>query len=137
MDDLAATPHAAPAVMPVIDRALLTAQLLTGSLEQAEKAVLEAIDWWNPSEEPEVLFHRVVEAAARQSQEVPASSEASRLHLPNELKAVLRLAPQPRNCFVLRILLGLGTQGCARLLRSNSKQVEDYTRAALQGLAAS
>ena len=61
--------------------------------------------------------------------------DSSTSYLPNELKAVLRLAPQPRRCYVLRILAGLPAQACARLLSLQSDTVEAYTCDALQSLA--
>jgi hypothetical protein len=138
MDDIAATPQAVEGIMPVIDRAILTAHLLTGSLQEAERAALKAIDSWNPDEEPEdVVFNSVLEAAARvQPQQDATGADACASDLPNELKAVLRLAPRLRSCFVLRILVGLPSQVCARLLRLQSKQVDEYTCAALQSLVA-
>jgi len=95
----------------LIDRAFLSARLLTGNIRQAEEATREAIESWNPESEPEeTLFQKVLDAAARQhSEQDEAGSEAS---LPNELKVVLRLAPQLRRCFVLHILAGLPTQLC-------------------------
>jgi hypothetical protein len=138
MDDIAATPQAVEGIMPIIDRAILTAHLLTGSLQEAERAALKAIDSWNPDEEPgDVVFNNVLEAAARaQLQPNTSYSDASGSHLPNELKKVLGLKPWLRRCFVLRILLGLPSQACARLLFLDSQQVDEYTCAAVQSLAA-
>jgi len=136
MDDIAATPQDVRGIMRLIDRAFLTAHLLTGSLQVAERAALEAIDSWNPDQEPEeVVFNHVVEAAARTIPENPPDSDASGAHVPDELKKVLGLAPWLRRCFVLRILVGLPRQVCARLLRLSSEQVDEYTCAALQCLA--
>ena len=133
MDDaIATTPKTGQGILRLLDRALLTAHLLTGSLQQAEKAALDAVDSWNPGEEPEeVLFQNVLDAAAR----APSNPDSSSSHLPDELKAVLRLTPQLRRCFVLRILAGLPEQACARLLCLHSDLVETYTCDALQCLA--
>jgi len=137
MDDIAATPQAGQGIVHLIERALLAAHLLTGSLQQAEEATLEAIDSWNPSDEPEeALFQNVLDAAAREQVDPnPNKPDSSGSYLPNELKAVLRLAPQLRRCFVLRILVGLPTEVCARLLCLHSDLVDRYTCDALRCLA--
>jgi DNA-directed RNA polymerase specialized sigma24 family protein len=137
MDDFAATSRAGQAIVRLLDRAFLTAHLLTGSFQQAEEATLDAIDSWRPGEEPEgVLFQNVLDAAARAPVEPnPNNPDPSASYLPNELKAVLRLAPQLRRCFVLRILAGLPAKACARLLGLHLEVVEQYTCDALQCLA--
>jgi DNA-directed RNA polymerase specialized sigma24 family protein len=128
-----------PAIARLIERAFLTAHLLTGSIQQAEDATLKGLDSWNPDEEPgEALFQNVLDAAARtQIQPNRPDSEASGSYLPNELKAVLRLSPQLRRCFVLRVLVGLPSQMCARLLGLHSDEVDEFTCAALQCLGTS
>jgi DNA-directed RNA polymerase specialized sigma24 family protein len=128
-----------PAIRRMIERAFLTAHLLTGSIQQAEDATLKGLDCWNPDEEPgEALFQSVLDAAARaQVQPNRPDSEASGSKLPNELKAVLRLSPELRRCFVLRVLVGLPSQVCARLLGLDSDRVDEDTCAALQCLGTS
>ena len=137
MDDLAAMPKAGQGILCLLYRALLTAHLLTGNLQQAEELTLRAIDSWRPGEEAEeVLFQYVLDAAARAQVEPGTNNpDPSASYLPDELKAVLRLAPQLRRCFVLRILAGLPTEACARLLGLHSDVVERYTCDALQCLA--
>jgi DNA-directed RNA polymerase specialized sigma24 family protein len=137
MDDTAAMPKAGQGVLRLLDRALLTAHLLTGSFQQAEEATLGAIGSWRPDEEPEeVLFQNVLDAATRAQVEPSANNpDRSASYLPNELKAVLGLPPQLRSCFVLRILAGLPAQACARLLSLHSDVVDRYTCDAVQCLA--
>jgi DNA-directed RNA polymerase specialized sigma24 family protein len=137
MDHAAAMPKAGQGILRLLDRALLTAHLLTGSFQQAEEATLGAIGSWRPDEEPEeALFQSVLNAAARAQLEPNLNSlDPSASYLPNELKAVLRLAPQLRSCFVLRILAGLPAQACARLLSLHSDVVDRYTCDAVQSLA--
>ena len=137
MDDIAAMPKAGQSILRLLDRALLTAHLLTGNLQQAEAVTLDAIDSWRPGEEAEeVLFQNVFDAAARAHVEPDSNNQNSTIsYLPKELKAVLRLAPLLRRCFVLRILAGLPAQACARLLSLQSDMVEQYTCDALQCLA--
>jgi DNA-directed RNA polymerase specialized sigma24 family protein len=122
-----------------ISKAFFTAHLLTASSEQAERATMEAIDSWNPDEESEeVLFRSVLGAAARaQIRHVSSRSnepDMAESYLPVELQAVLKLAPQFRRCYVLRMLVGLSPQVCARLLHLDSRRVDWYTRAALECL---
>ena len=137
MDYVAAMPKAGPGTLYLLDRAFLTAHLLTGNLQQAEEVTLDAIDSWRPGEEPEdVLFQNVLDATAGAQVEPNSNTpDPASSYLPNELKAVLRLTPQLRRCFVLRILAGLPEQACARLLSLHSDMVERYTCDALQCLA--
>lgn len=126
------------AIERIFRRAFLTAQLLTGSMEQAERAVVEAIGSWNPGEESEeILFVNVLNAALR-TQSVHGESSSNKpdagSQLPVELRAVLRLAPELRRCYVLRLLVGLSPQDCGRLLRLHSRRVDRYTCAALECL---
>jgi len=137
MDEIAAMPKAGQDVIRLLDHALLTAHLLTGSFQQAEEATLGAIGSWRPDEEPEeALFQSVLNAAAQaQVEPNPTSPDSSTSYLPNELKAVLRLTPQLRRCFVLRILAGLPANACARLLSLHSDMVDRYACDAVQCLA--
>jgi DNA-directed RNA polymerase specialized sigma24 family protein len=123
-----------------ISRAFLTAHLLTANREQAESAVLEAILHWDLEEGTEEVFLHRVACAAIQAQVEYESSNAgepapAELLLPVELQAVLDLSPQLRRCFVLRVLVGLSRQVCARLLDLSVLIVDQYTCAALEHLA--
>jgi len=119
----------------LISRAFLTAHLLTGNAEQAERVTLKAIGSWNPEEESEeALFQNVFDAAVRSP--VKLKSEPASAYLPAELNAVLRLSPELRSCFVLRVLMRLPSQVCARLLDLRSDSVDNYTCAALRCLGA-
>jgi hypothetical protein len=110
------------------------AHLLTGNIDQAERATMEALDSWNPDRQTgAMLFRSVLDAAARAEIKDAAGRPGS--CFPGELRAVLGLEAQPRRCFVLRVLVGLPVEACARLLHLDSRQVERYTCAALQCLA--
>ena len=118
-----------------LDRAFLTAHLLTGRRELAEAAIQEAIDSWDPEDEGlEMLSERVLRAALRESGEDPeiVTSEPA---LPDELEAVLQLSPRFRQCIVLRVMLGRSRDACAGLLGLAPERVDDDTCAALQCLA--
>lgn len=137
MDNIAAAQQAAESTMNLLNRALVTAHLLTGSLERAEQAVVEGINSWNPDQEPEAaLFDRVVEAAAARVgiRQIPSASDDS--YLPQELRPILKLPPKPRSCFVLRTLLGLPSKVCAGLLGLDSDRTDEYAIEALECLPA-
>jgi DNA-directed RNA polymerase specialized sigma24 family protein len=123
-------------IKQTIGRAFLAAHLLTASTEQAEDAVVEAMESWDPDDDSdEVLFHQVLRSALQADIEgVSSSSNDLDSMLPAKLKAVLRLPPQLRHCYVLRMLVGLSRQACARLLHLHSPEVDHYTREALQRL---
>jgi hypothetical protein len=122
----------------VVARSFRTAYLLTNSAEEAESAVLAGIESWNPDgESDEALFHKVLSAAARgRHQGEPPVRTGARVCLPEELRAVLTLAPPIRRCFVLRNLAGMSAQACARLLDLLPNQVDEYAGTAHQCLAA-
>jgi DNA-directed RNA polymerase specialized sigma24 family protein len=126
-------------IKQTIGGAFLAAHLLTAKTEQAESAVVEAMESWDPDDDSEeVLFLQVLRSALQADVEcVPSSSnDADSLNsmLPAELNAVLSLPPQLRHCFVVRMLVGFSREICARLLHLHSRQVDQYTRAALQRL---
>jgi hypothetical protein len=119
-----------------INRAFLAAHLLTGSAERAERAIMEAIALWDLDQSDNELFEQVLRAAVQGTvedvQAIPNGAGSPNTHLPAELQAVLRLAPQLRQCYVLRVLVGLPRQACASLLHLSSQQVDHYTCAALR-----
>jgi DNA-directed RNA polymerase specialized sigma24 family protein len=116
-----------------VSLAFRTAHLLTASTQQAESAVLEAIDSFDPDVDTgETLFQNAILGAVQ----CPSSqSQSTESFEPPELQAVLSLSENLRRCFVLRVLVGLSRRSCARLLRLNAGTVNDYTCAALQRLA--
>src|SRR5215469_16597739 len=117
-----------------IERAFLTAHLLTANARLAEDITIGAIESWNPREESrEVLFENVVRAALRVRVSQQADTGGSD-ELPDHINAVLLLAPRLRRCFVLRILAGLPTHVCARMLGTTRKSVDDDTILALKHL---
>jgi DNA-directed RNA polymerase specialized sigma24 family protein len=126
-------------IKQTIGRAFLAAHLLTANTGQAERSVVEAMESWDPDDNSdEVLFQQVLRSVLQANVEgVPSSSndpDSPDSLLPIELKAVLLLPPQLRHCFVLRMLVGLSRQTCARLLHLHSREVDRYTREALQRL---
>jgi hypothetical protein len=115
-------------------RAFRAAHLLTGSVDQAESAVLRAIRSCDAeSDAEEVLFQRAILAAVACPLGVASSPGPL---LPTELLPVLDLEHDLRRCFVLRILIGMSRHDCSRLLRFSDRTVNDYTCSALRRLAA-
>ena len=122
----------------LVARSFRTAYLLTNSATEAESAVLAGIESWNPNDEPDgALFHKVMAAALRRHSpwEPPVRAKAA-MWLPEELRAVLTLAPPVRRCFVLRNLAGVPAKVCAQLLGMSPNQVDEYVGAAQRCLAA-
>jgi hypothetical protein len=121
-----------------IGRAFLAAHLLTASVENAERAVLEAVASWDPrTDEQETLVRRALYASVARpvsDSSESAGTESARSRLPGELQAVFDLSMDLRRCFVLRILAGISAQVCAQWLQLPPRLVNQYTRAALQYL---
>lgn len=124
-----------------ISTAFGTAHLLTGSVQQAENAVLKAIQSFDlNADDEEAFFHSTLHAAVQCPDEVTlrsTSNQPSRtgLFIPTELQAVLDLGQNSRHCFVLRVLAGMSRHACARLLQLTTSSVDQNTCAALQCLA--
>jgi DNA-directed RNA polymerase specialized sigma24 family protein len=118
----------------------ITAILLTGSVEQAETAMLEGIRSLDiDATLEEELLPTIVSAAmdprqwsARRSPEEMAQAASL---LPVELQRVLRLPTDLRHCFVLRLLLAMPREFCARLLGLDVGSVDRDTSLAAQALA--
>ena len=113
-------------------RAFAVAWLLTADAEQAEAAVTEAVDCWNPeidSEEALVQFSAVTAARiARHGRR----QELSRL--PRELAPITEFDSLSRGCFVLRILLSLPLPVCAGMLGISCNEAEERLCAMLREL---
>jgi hypothetical protein len=112
-----------------VDEAFVTALLLTASAERAEAAVLGSNTVTNPDNaSAEGLFRGAVNAAielqSKTSWQSPEELERASSMLPFELRGVLHLPPDLRHCFVLRFLVGLPREVCARWLRLEVRQVD-------------
>jgi len=119
-----------------LENAFIAGLLLTGSIEQAETAVLESVRMTCPDDLfGESLFRRAVHYAIDPQIEVSDKSqkEVDRAAsiLPFELRCVLKLSKHMRYCYVLRILVGLPREVCAWLLHLDTSQVEQRTCAAM------
>jgi DNA-directed RNA polymerase specialized sigma24 family protein len=124
-------------VRTVLGRALIAARLLTATDLDAETAVLSAIESWNSEVEDEsALVQRALATALKRDADWAIRATNFTLLVPAELKSVLRLPPQLRRCFVLRILEGLTSAQCVGLLRVPPETLNHYTCEALWRLAA-
>jgi hypothetical protein len=116
-----AMPGRAMAVEEIVNRTFVTAHLLTGRMDLAETAILEAINAWNPDvESAEALFGHAVAAALRKRERRDAAGftkdYVTHSYLPAELRIVLELRPALRRSFVLRLLARSSREDCADLL---------------------
>jgi DNA-directed RNA polymerase specialized sigma24 family protein len=118
----------------------VTAILLTGSVKHAEKAMLEGIRSLDIDATPEEeLLLSIVSAAMGPRQwsgrRPPAEMAYVSSLLPVELQRVLRLPMDLRHCFVLRFLLAMPREFCARLLGLDVVTVDQDASLAAQELA--
>ena len=119
-----------------VDKAYITALLLTASVKRAEAAILEANGATDlDSTTGEVLLREAVNAAielqSETSKQPSEDLERASSILPFELRRVLHLPPALRQCFVLRFLVGLPREVCARLLHLEIRQVDERARTAM------
>jgi hypothetical protein len=95
------------------------AVLLTGGIRQAEAALLDVIQQVDPRNVSDQTFFadclRASMAPGRQSQATAEDAEDASAILAPELKRILLLKPHLRHGLVLRVLLGLSEEDCARL----------------------
>jgi hypothetical protein len=120
-------------VSKALDQAFRAASLLTGSAEVAENAVLDGIDaleFDKPVDD--VLLVETVKSAIRRR--VAFSGLSEQAHLPLELQRLFLLAPISRDCFILRVLLGITAWTCSNILHLGVEEIEVVLCAALQEL---
>jgi DNA-directed RNA polymerase specialized sigma24 family protein len=118
----------------------IVAILLTGSVKHAETAMLEGIRSLDIDATPEEeLLPMIVSAAMDPRQWSGPGPPEEMAHaaslLPVELQRVLRLPIDLRHCFVLRLLLAMPREFCARLLGLDVGTVDRDTSLAAQALA--
>jgi hypothetical protein len=123
-----------------LENAFIVGLLLTGNIEQAERAVLESVECPCPDgQSGEDLFRRVilfaVDAKEMSPNHSPEDLKAASSILPFELGCVLALPPALRQCYVLRVLVEMPREICALILHMESSQVRQRTQAAMLELA--
>jgi len=121
----------------IVNRTFIVAHLLTGRIDLAESATLEAIDAWDPDiESDEKLFRNGVAAALRKRERWDTSGlskdNVTHSYLPAELRTVLELRPALRQSYVLRFLAGFSQKDCAELLGCSPKHVDRAALAAVR-----
>jgi hypothetical protein len=115
--------------------AFRAALLLTGSAEAAESAVLGGIAASEFGHIPDdVLLVETVKMVIQQRVDFPSLSEPTRSRLPRELQRLFLLSPISRDCFMLRVLLGIPVGACSRILRLGIEEIGEVMCAALQEL---
>jgi hypothetical protein len=123
-----------------IARAFVTALLLTASAERAEAAILKGTKVDLGAMPAEALLRGIVTAALEPQYETleqpPEQLEHASHMLPIGLRHVLHLSTDLRHCFVLRVLVGLPREICARLLRVDAGQIDERTCTAMLELPA-
>ena len=122
-------------VSKALDEAFRAAAMLTGSAEVAENAVLDGIaasEFGNIVDG--VLLVETVKSAIQRRADFPGRSEQAPLHLPQELRQLFLLAPISRDCFVLRVLLGIAPGTCFGILHLTIQEIEEVLYTALQEL---
>ena len=117
-----------------LDKAFITAFLLSGDTARAEAAVLKGIERMSSDHGGQELLQGTVKAAIGRDNPPGRSPELmgpALSRLPLELRRVARLPLFLRQCFVLRVLAGLPRERCAHLLNLHADQVDQGTRAAM------
>ena len=118
-----------------LDEAFRAALLLTGSTQAAEHALLDGIAATDvDSIASDVFLLETVKAAIRRRPDYAHQSEPPPSCLPLELRRLFLLTPISRDCFVLRILLGMAGGTCSTILNRGVEEIEDVLGAALQEL---
>jgi hypothetical protein len=119
----------------VLEEAFHAAFLLTGSREAAEYAVLggiTALEFGHIADD--VLLVETAKAAIQCRADFPTHPEPALLPYPCEFRRLLLLAPISRDCFVLRVLLGINIGTCSRILGLGIEEFGEALYAALQEL---
>ena len=122
-------------ISKALDGAFRAAFMLTGSTQDAEHAVLDgiaAIEFDNAV--GDVFLLETVKAAIQRRPESARRSQQPPSCLPLELRRLFLLAPISRDCFVLRILLGLTPRTCSEILHLTIEEAHRALCAALEAL---
>jgi DNA-directed RNA polymerase specialized sigma24 family protein len=82
----------------------------------------------------DVLLVETAKAAIQYRADFPTQSEPALLQHPREFQRLLLLAPISRDCFILRVLLGINVGTCSRILRLGIEEFREALYAALQEL---
>ena len=118
-----------------LPQAFCTALLLSGGTKPAEAAVLDVIAELALDElSGGSLILKSAKAAIQRRADLEDQSEQPFSMLPFELRRLFLLVPKNRDCFVLRVLIGLTPAQCSEMLHLSISEVEDSLSTALQEL---
>jgi hypothetical protein len=109
-----------------------TALLVSGITRTAEAAVLDGIAACEDISHQDFIIYTVKSAIRRRAKSAEVLDGLSLL--PPALRAVLMLQPPSRDCYVLRILVGLSPEVCAGLLDISIPEFQDALCGALNEL---
>jgi hypothetical protein len=122
-----------------VENAFVVALLLTASVKQAENAVVESIDCFDTDQIcSERIFQKVIYSSlcSKSARLAPDFiDEDSAATLPFELRRVLYLPRELRECFVLRMLIGLPRESCAGLLQVDLAEIRSRLQKAMAEIA--
>jgi hypothetical protein len=119
-------------IQGAVNTAFWVALLLGCDTTTAEAAVLDGIGAGDDVSHQSLLIEAVGFTLGRRENSA-AGPDAIQL-LPTELLRLFRLPPRPRDCFVLRILLGIPSEAGAGLLNISVTEFDDALYAALDRL---
>ncbi len=123
----------ASAISKTLEQAFRAACLLTGRTDLAEKAVLDGIAGLEPNDAIEkALVAKTIVCVIRQRADFSNQMESALSLLPHELQRLNLLAPVARDCFILRVLLGISSAKCAAILNLTREEFEERLCAAFQ-----
>ena len=106
-----------------------------GSTQAAEHAVLDGIAATEFDSVVDDVFHsETIKAAIQRRPDSTHQSQQAPSYFPIELRRLFLLAPISRDCFVLRILLGLTPRACSGILQLTIEEAHQTLCAALEAL---
>ena len=110
--------------------ALRAALALTGNIETAEAAVLNAIAALTDTPNVDNLLPETAKCALAQESELRSRPDRGSM-LPHELQRLFHFAPIHRYSIVLRVLLGLTPTCCAEILNLSLQELDHLLQTAL------
>jgi len=117
----------------------IAAFLLTGNVALAERSVMNGIAMTGCASSFEALLHATIRVAVTAEMWAGEPTRGDRAlaapRLPIELGRLLLLPDQLRQCFVLRVLLGISRGRCSQLLELDGRNLEHQVVAATLELA--
>ena len=121
-------------MVKALPNAFWIALLLTGNVKAAEAAALDGIAALELERiSGDSLLLATAKSAIRRRVEIAQQLEGLSI-LPLELQRLFLLAPNYRDCFVLRALIGLSPELCSGILHLSIHEVENALYTALQEL---